>query len=84
MRPLATEPGDVQGRQLWLNRPVPEQNVPVPWPDVPQDAFAALGHWGQSITVIPSYDLVVVRTADDRDKTFELNRFLSLAIAVAR
>ena len=84
MRPLDTEPGDVQGRQFWLNRPVPEQNVPTPWPDVPEDAYAAEGHWGQSITIIPSRDVVIVRTADDRDKTFDMNRFLSLALQVAQ
>jgi CubicO group peptidase (beta-lactamase class C family) len=83
-RPLDTDVGDVQGRQLWLNRPVPEQNVVTPWPDVPEDAFAARGHWGQSITVIPSLDVVVVRLADDRDGTFDFNGFLARAIAVAQ
>lgn len=83
MRPLRTEPGDVPGRHFWLNRAVPEQNHPQPWPDVPEDAYSALGHWGQSITIVPSRDVVIVRTADDREPAFELNRFLSLALAVA-
>ncbi|MFO0678662.1 MAG: serine hydrolase [Polyangiaceae bacterium] len=81
-KPLGREPGDVQGRQFWLNRVVPGIADTLPWPDVPDDAFAALGHWGQSITVIPSRDVVVVRTADDRDKTFDLGKFLALALAV--
>lgn len=73
-----------QGRKWWLNRPVPEQGLPTrPWPDVPADAYAARGHWGQSVTVIPSLDVVVVRVADDREEgAFELNRFLSLALAI--
>lgn len=84
-RPLDTSLKDVQGRQLWLNRPVPEQQVKKPWPSVPEDAFSAQGHWGQSITVIPSLDLVVVRVADDRERrAFDYDRFLSLAIAVGR
>jgi CubicO group peptidase (beta-lactamase class C family) len=83
LRPLGTEPGDVQGRQFWLNRPVPEQSVPVPMPHVPEDAYAALGHWGQSLTIVPSRDVVVVRTADDRDGSFDRDRFVSLALAVA-
>jgi CubicO group peptidase (beta-lactamase class C family) len=83
-RPLDTSLGDVQGRMFWLNRPVPEQSVTTPWPDVPEDAYAARGHWGQSITIVPSEDVVIVRLADDRDGTFDFNRFLALALAVAQ
>ncbi len=75
---------DVQGRQLWLNQQVDSQGmVRRPWPHVPDDAVAAMGHWKQSITVIPSLDLVVVRTGDDRDGSFSPDRFLSLSIAVS-
>ena len=82
---LDTSPGDVQGRQIWLNRPVPEQHVTTPWPDVPEDAFAARGHWGQSITVVPSMDTVIVRVADDRDPPEGFfNGFVSRALAVVR
>jgi CubicO group peptidase (beta-lactamase class C family) len=72
-----------QGWHFWLNRAVPEQNLDLPWPDVPNDAFAARGHWGQSITVIPSKNMVIVRTADDRDEpAFDFNHFLKLAMAL--
>lgn len=82
-RPLGADPDDVQGRQIWLNRPVPEQNVTTPWPHVPEDAYAARGHWGQSMTVVPSRELIVVRYGDDREKKiFDFDRFLSLALAV--
>lgn len=82
-RALDTAPADgTQGWQFWLNLAVPEQRQPTPWPDVPTDAFAARGHWGQSVTVIPSLDLVIVRTADDRDGSFDFDQFLKLAIAV--
>jgi len=74
-----------QGYMWWRNLAVPEQHLPtLPWPHVPSDAFAARGHWGQSVTVIPSADLVVVRTADDRDSSFNEDVFLSLALAVGR
>ncbi len=77
--------GDVQGWQLWLNRPVPEIGQGVPMPDVPQDAFMALGHWGQSCTMVPSLDLVVVRMGDDRETAaLDQNEFLKRAIAVGR
>ncbi|HYO53706.1 serine hydrolase [Archangium sp.] len=73
---------DSQGWQWWLNRPVPGQRESLPWPNVPEDAYAARGHWGQSISIIPSKDLIVVRTADDRAGGFSLDTFLKLALAV--
>ncbi len=83
-KPIGAEADDVQGRQLWLNQPVPEQGrTGLPWPSAPTDTIAARGHWGQSIVAIPSLDMVVVRTADDRDGSFSLDHFLALAIAVA-
>ncbi len=74
--------GDVQGRQFWLNRRVPGIQEALPWPHVPDDAYALRGHWGQSVTVIPSRDLVVVRLADDRERVFKLDTLLQLALAV--
>ncbi|MCY1083049.1 serine hydrolase domain-containing protein [Archangium lansingense] len=73
---------DVQGWQWWLNRPIPGVQAELPWPSVPEGAFAARGHWGQSISIIPSKELIVVRTADDRDGSFSLDTFLKLALAV--
>ncbi len=87
-KPLETAVGDVQGRQWWLNQPVPSLNIATPWPDVPTDAYAAEGHWGQLVAVIPSLDLVVVRTADDRDPALGSADFhdqlLKLAIGLVR
>jgi CubicO group peptidase (beta-lactamase class C family) len=75
----------VPGRHFWTNHAIPERGIDSVWPDVPEDAYQASGHWGQSITVIPSEGLVVVRTADDREPgVLDKNRFYSLAIAVAR
>jgi CubicO group peptidase (beta-lactamase class C family) len=73
---------DVQGWQWWLNRPIPGVQEALPWPSVPEGAYAARGHWGQSITVIPSKELIVVRTADDRDGSFSLDTLLKLSLAV--
>ncbi len=76
----------LSGYMWWLNQPWPQQQKEKPWADVPADAFAALGHWGQRIYVIPSLDLVVVRTGDDREsgKGLDSNTFLKLAMAVAQ
>lgn len=72
------------GYMWWLNRPVPEQDKPKPWADVPEDAFAALGHWGQRIIVVPSLDVVIVRTGDDREGSMDVNELTKLALEVAR
>jgi CubicO group peptidase (beta-lactamase class C family) len=76
-------PGEIFGLGWWLNRPAAGQ--PAPWPGVPEEAFAARGHWGQLIAVVPSLGLVVVRTGDDREAAaFDPGRFLQLAIAAGR
>lgn len=83
-KPLGRDDGDVYGWQLWLNAPVPEVGqTALPWPSLPADAYAARGHWGQAIVVVPSLDVVIVRTADDRDGSFSLDRLGALALAVA-
>ena len=51
-----------------------------PWPDAPTDTFAALGHWGQAMYVIPSENLVIVRYGDDRDGSYRHNELLKLAL----
>ncbi|MEZ4448479.1 MAG: serine hydrolase [Nannocystaceae bacterium] len=57
---------DNPGAQVYLNVGDPSRAVPKPWPAAPDDLFAAQGHWGKSIFVIPSHDLIVVRLGDDR------------------
>ena len=77
-----TEPN---GWQWWLNQAVPEQNInALPWPDVPGDAYAAEGHWGQFVIVVPSQDVVIVRLGDDRNAFVDLNSLISKALVVAR
>ncbi|SEI63430.1 CubicO group peptidase, beta-lactamase class C family [Azotobacter beijerinckii] len=71
--------GLVPGGHWWLNLPL--EGAPQPWPDVPADAFAALGHWGQALYVLPAERLVIVRFADDRDPSYRHNDFLRLARA---
>lgn len=72
------------GRLWWLNQAV-DGRFTTPWPDAPTDTFAALGHWGQYIIVIPSRDLVIVRTGDDREKdTLPVNDLVKQALKVAQ
>ncbi|SDP56176.1 CubicO group peptidase, beta-lactamase class C family [Pseudomonas congelans] len=65
---------EVPGGQWWLNRTA--EGGRGPWPDAPPETFAALGHWGQALYVIPDQKLVIVRYADDRDGTYNHNEML--------
>lgn len=69
---------EVPGGQWWLN--LAFEGAAKPWPDVPPTAFAALGHWGQSLYVLPEQNLVIVRYADDRDHSYQHNEFLKRAL----
>ena len=69
----------VPGGQWWLN--LAFDGAAKPWPDAPPTAFAALGHWGQSLYVLPEQNLVIVRYADDRDGSYQHNEFLKRAQA---
>lgn len=72
-------PGEaVPGGHWWLNQAV--AGAAKPWANAPADSFAALGHWGQALYVLPSEGLVIVRYADDRDKSYQHNELLKRAL----
>jgi CubicO group peptidase (beta-lactamase class C family) len=79
-QPQTAKAGDaVPGGHWWLNAELP--GAARPWADAPADAFAALGHWGQGLYVLPREKLVIVRYADDRDASFQHNQLLKLVQA---
>jgi CubicO group peptidase (beta-lactamase class C family) len=68
------------GAQIWLNTPAPQ----LLFPDVPQDAYAFQGHFGQYVIVIPSLELVVVRmgmTFGNGGEDFDKQAFLQSIVA---
>ncbi|MCP6690691.1 MULTISPECIES: serine hydrolase [Pseudomonas] len=74
------QPGEANpGGHWWLNQPLP--GSPPPWPDAPADTYAALGHWGQALYVLPARKLLIVRYADDRDASFAHNELLKRVLA---
>ncbi|MFB4393930.1 MULTISPECIES: serine hydrolase domain-containing protein [unclassified Pseudomonas] len=74
-------PGEANpGGHWWLNQPLPGQ--PTPWPSAPVDTFAALGHWGQALYIVPSRQLVIVRYGDDRDGSYRHEELLKRVLAV--
>ncbi|SDK55445.1 serine hydrolase domain-containing protein [Pseudomonas indica] len=76
-RPLEDEA--VPGGHWWLN--ARRDGAGKPWPNAPEDTFAALGHWGQALYVLPAARLVIVRYADDRDASYRHDEFLKRAVA---
>ncbi|MFT3711097.1 MAG: serine hydrolase [Archangium sp.] len=70
------------GYAWWLNKPT--RVLPKPWADAPDDTFAALGHWGQRIIVIPSKDVIIVRTGDDREGSIPVNELVKFSLGVAK
>ncbi|MBV1924596.1 MAG: beta-lactamase family protein [Flavobacteriaceae bacterium] len=60
----------VYGGHFWLN-------AGGKYPDVPKDLYSCNGFQGQFVFIIPSKDLVVVRTGLKNNPDFDINNFLS-------
>ena len=65
------------GSFFWLN----QSND---YPDVPKDLFMCRGHDGQFIYIIPSLELVVVRTGFSKKGDFDYPKFLASIVACIR
>ena len=72
-KPTASSNG-TYGAHFWLN-------ANGKYPDVPRDLFSANGYQGQYVFVIPSKNLVVVRTGLSEAPGFDINTFLKEVIA---
>ena len=68
-KPTALSNG-TYGAHWWLN-------AEGKYPDVPRDLYSANGYQGQYVFVIPSKELVIVRTGLEEDPEFDVNTFLS-------
>lgn len=65
---------DTYGAHFWLN-------AGGIYPDVPKDLYSMNGYQGQYVFIIPSKDLVVVRTGLAEFPEFDVNGFLSALTA---
>ncbi|MEM9001306.1 MAG: serine hydrolase [Bacteroidota bacterium] len=61
------------GAHFWLN-------AEGKYPNVPRDLFSCNGYQGQYVFVIPSKDLVVVRTGLAEEPNFDINGFLGTLV----
>ena len=60
------------GGQFWLNRrPANGKDEALFWRAGPADAFAAIGHLGQYVIVVPTRRLVVVRLGKTQDEALQ-------------
>ena len=46
-------------------------------PDMPRDMYSCRGHYGQFIYIIPSKELVIVRTGFSKNGQFDHNGFIA-------
>mgnify|MGYP002778040314 CR=1 FL=1 len=68
--PSPANPG--YGGQFWLNRkPANGKDEALFWRKGPPDAYAAIGHLGQYVIVVPSKRLVVVRLGKTQDDVLQ-------------
>lgn len=66
------------GAHLWLKVTPPFNSLLVPPPELPADAFHAIGYEGQFVSVVPSRRLVVVRLGLSRgDHVWDHEAFLA-------
>jgi CubicO group peptidase (beta-lactamase class C family) len=59
--PTPAAPHGEYGAHWWLNAGPPGDPAARPWPAIPAEVYAARGHSGQWVAVVPSARLVVVR-----------------------
>ena len=62
------------GAHFWLN-------AGGIYPHVPHDLYSANGYQGQYVFIIPSLDMVIVRTGLAEDPDFDINAFLSSLVS---
>lgn len=64
------------GMHWWLNKECPNKNKRT-HPQLPQEAYMALGHHGQMLVIIPQERAIVVRLGSDKKKRFPRDKWLS-------
>ena len=81
-RPTPHAPQGRYGAHWWLNAGTPGAPDDRPFPALPTNLFYASGYEGQSVVVLPSHELVVVRLGQSEpEAAFDLEGFLIAVLA---
>lgn len=75
---------NIPGAHWWVNQNIPERGIERPWPDAPADTFAGLGVFGQTVMIMPSEELIVVRLGQDLISGFDRNELAKRALALVK
>jgi len=66
-----TSPYNFYGAHFWVNaseEPHPQIDIPRQWAGVPDDAYYASGFEGQTVLIVPSHRIVIVRLGQTLDR----------------
>jgi CubicO group peptidase (beta-lactamase class C family) len=66
--PTPKAPQGQYGAHFWLNAGEDEKGKNRRWPDLPKDFYYASGFEGQSVVIIPSYNMVIVRLGNTQKR----------------
>lgn len=76
--PAPVAPHGQYGAQFWLNGGPTTDPLDRPWPTLPPDTFMMRGHDGQSVTIIPSLNTIIVRLGlSHEDTSWNQEEFLN-------
>jgi CubicO group peptidase (beta-lactamase class C family) len=74
--PAAAAPKGEYGAQIWLNAGNKNNQADRLYPDVPSDMYLMDGFEGQSVIMIPSRNVVIVRLGLSQKREFDVNLFV--------
>jgi CubicO group peptidase (beta-lactamase class C family) len=70
----------VYGGSLWLNKEV-KKGQGKPYPYSPENMFAGIGYMGQLLIVLPTQNMVIVRTGYDHSFNDKIDAFVTRALS---
>jgi len=82
--PAPAAPKGQYGAHFWLNRGKTSDPASRKYPQLPQDSFFAMGYQGQTIAIIPSHKLVIVRLGVTYDDNWGMEPFIKSVLAAIK
>lgn len=70
----------VFGGSIWLNKKV-KRGLGRPFPHAPEDMYMAIGLMGQFVIMLPSQNMIIVRTGNDNEFNSKIDEFISRSLS---